>query len=248
MDEKVKKCYDKRINLVNSPGMRESFRGNPSMQEECELCGGQNGHHAPRCLKVTKSEESGIRPIPLDRIRSERGKVFERDLLGAIDVENPAYQAELKKILRPGRDGKPYGERRPLIDLMKRFQPSKDGQASSQFLEDLRLELSEMLQKDEENAIKTYTSVDTPLDVLHGIDAFISIDDEGKEQLITIDATLDRLKASMGAKADVIATDVPDANIDEDGYLSAVSRIAKKIHATLKERKDNTSRVFRSAE
>ena len=108
--------------------------------------------------------------------------------------------------------------------ILKLIQPYEDpSNPDSQFSKDLMNMIAEKLGLKEENRdkIKIYTAVGSPLDHKHGIDAFITFDDDDLGEIIV---TLDLTKNSNKdyTKADVLL-DIPEAFLisKDENYLAA---------------------------
>jgi hypothetical protein len=69
--------------------------------------------------------------------------------------------------------------------------------------------------------------VNTPLDVI-GIDSFIVLEDD-RPRVVTLDATLQREKLEKPQKADIVFSELPDPEINEEEYLQEVDKIADRI-------------------
>ncbi|MFH2063175.1 MAG: hypothetical protein ABIJ46_03425 [bacterium] len=166
----------------------------------------------------------------------DTGRTFEYQMLGEVDVSSPEYEKLLKKLSDKDRPG--YIGRRQALQLVKESQPGDPENPDRLFLKDLLLEIQDRLEKAGTTAeVRAYTAVGTPLDHLHGIDAFITaVTEDGKEHLCTIDVTLDRDKLKSGHKADLIVGKLPDPTScerQEDDYLKRIERIADQAIAKL---------------
>jgi hypothetical protein len=166
------------------------------------------------------------------------GGFSERNLFGAIDTRNLKYIEAAKKARKNSKE--PYVDFPSSVRLIKDFQPGGGGKnPKADFLNNLRIEVADRLglQSDEEmERIGAYTAIGwpekTPLDIFHGVDAFITYKAPGKDEiLVTLDNTENPEKAAAGAKADIVifGGDLPDPNDDEDGYLGMVEKIADKV-------------------
>ena len=83
-----------------------------------------------------------------------------------------------------------------------------------------------------------YSAVGSPLDTLHGVDAFLEYESRsGKLPCrVTLDATLRGSKEDeRDAKADMLIHEVPDPIENEKGYKDEINRIAGQISKILKE-------------
>ncbi len=207
----------------------------------CRYCAYDLGHsttcpaYDPRAPKPvpSKSERSGD-------VRYS-GREFEYDLFGQADVRNPEYLEALQRAKKP--DG--HITYRDAVTLVKKFQPWDPTNPSKDFFRELVLALQDKLDIDtgkNPDAVGAYTALKTPLDVLHGVDAFLTVRQGGSESIVTLDATLNKEKQASGHKADfIIGDDFPDANEDEDGYLDAIEKLAGRIASRVKESSDHAA-------
>ncbi len=171
------------------------------------------------------------------------GRLNEIDYCGEINTNDPAFQKaleEVKKTPRPDSKFPYYVNFSDSLNLVKKFQPidKNTGERidptnpAKPFLKDLRLELVDTLDLSEEEAdkVKAYTAVKSPLDIFHGVDAFLDI----KGDIVTLDLTL-RKDTSSKTKADIIVEELPnpDDPDQEDDYLKAVERKAEEISRVL---------------
>jgi hypothetical protein len=164
------------------------------------------------------------------------GKEYEFDLLGTIKT-GPAFTKEFDRLGGDVKTGYlPYNKS---IELVKRLQPWDPTNPTRDFLRELRLALIEELgiEAGQENDVKVYTAVGSPLDLKHGVDAFIEVTtEEGRQRVIrrvTLDISLNPRKAS-GHKADVVITEeIPPPEENEDKYLARVAETAKQMIKSL---------------
>jgi len=168
------------------------------------------------------------------------GHLFEWQFIGEIDVKSHKYQKELKKLQEEAaKETKnnfiPFEKS---MELAKKFQPFDPTHPNKPFARDIRISLLDLMinkgliaenEKDQDR-VKFYTAVKTPLDIFHDIDAFIEFQDsDNKKYLITFDLTLNPNK--LGYKSDIVVADLPDPNLDEDKirYLAAIEQYAQKV-------------------
>jgi hypothetical protein len=195
----------------------------------CRYCGYETSHHSscpaydPRAPKPAPVKNEGSRDVRYS------GGEFEYDLFGKADIQNPEYRKELDRLRKP--DG--YFTYKDAVDLAKKFQTWDPANPDKEFLRELVVALQDKLNIDIEknpDAVGAYSALKTPLDVLHGVDAFLTVKRDGKEEIVTLDATLNKDKQRQGHKADfVIGDEFPDVAEDEDGYLQAIDSLAGKI-------------------
>ncbi|MBI4457790.1 hypothetical protein HY633_02405 [Candidatus Uhrbacteria bacterium] len=170
------------------------------------------------------------------------GNEFEYDLFGQVDIRDPKYLVELAKATTDKQTG--YVPFRQAVDLAKKFQPGDPTNPKKDFLRELRIELVDKLGLETEkdaDAVKVFTAVKTPLDAFHGADAFVTFTKNGKEILVTLDASLrkDKITGIDKSKADVLIGEMPMPEEDEDAYLQAIENVVDKIarQIELKERR-----------
>ncbi len=165
----------------------------------------------------------------------QEGKRLEYDVLGNIE-KSFQYSAD-EAILR-----KKYGEKVPLMKVMalvKKYQPKKwdPVNPSKPFLKDLKLEIGDLLKLPENDLdkIKTFTAIDSLLDTHFGIDAFLTVEKDGREFFVTYDLTANPDKKVARHHNTILITDFvesPDSDESKDKekeavYLSKVEEIAK---------------------
>lgn len=169
----------------------------------------------------------------------QAGKEYEISYLGSIRVGadyDKAYQEALHKNPRanPETGYLPY---EAAVELVKKFQPGgPEAETNPQrdFMRELRLAVLEKLDLEEadENItdnLKTFTAVGSPLDVFHGIDAFLTFQDKNKKKkaVVTIDISL-RKKSQF--KADICEDDeIPSPEEDEGEYLKRIDTLAGQV-------------------
>lgn len=174
------------------------------------------------------------------------GRIFERELFGEFDASDPAYQAELKRLMRVDVRGNWHVTFDDSVYLVRKYTKDNPTDPSKTFLRDLRLEILDALGRRKllpDDAVKAYVSVGTPLDLKHKADAFFAIKQNSHEEIIRLDASIRPEKAEAaaagekGAEIFVGEHDVPDAVQEPDKYLEAVARYADKVLVILSERR-----------
>lgn len=164
------------------------------------------------------------------------GREHEFDVFGKFK-ETPGYREALKRMVA-GQE-KPYVPFRQSVELVERFSGEDPLHPTQEFLRDLRLEVIDKLGLDEDE-VRAYTAVDTPLDRLHGADAFLAIKPRRakRETVVTLDATLldAKLTGQQASKADVLVGDVPRP--ESDRYLDSVERYAIQVARAYEEKQD----------
>jgi len=121
------------------------------------------------------------------------------------------------------------------VGLAREFQPGDPTNPKKDFANDLRLAIIERLEErdllkpDNEDNVKFYSALGMPLDVFHGIDAFVEFTDRsGVTHRVTLDETANPKKLEGGHKADIVFAPVPDAAEEETSYLREIDRLADK--------------------
>lgn len=167
------------------------------------------------------------------------GKELEYDLFGAIDTGNPEYQKALKAAA--AENG--YVRRWEAMDLVKKFQSQDPTNPQKDFLRELRNSLTEIFDLNDEkemDRVRAYTAIGsprpTPLDVFHGIDAFITYSDKDGEYAVTFDAS--HRKKEEAVKADIIVGEMPDPNRESEDFLDMVGEIAQRVARNIARQKD----------
>ncbi|HRY62326.1 MAG TPA: hypothetical protein P5056_00970 [Candidatus Paceibacterota bacterium] len=126
------------------------------------------------------------------------------------------------------------------IDLVKRIQnvTEKHNPANPEkmIVRDIKDFLEEFLKKKSEN-VRFYSALKTPLDIMHGVDAFFEIDlekEEGKEQqkpvVVTMDITMRAKEGDKDQKANVLIRMPDGAPLSaDDDYEAKVKQIARAV-------------------
>lgn len=167
------------------------------------------------------------------------GKEYEISYLGTIKVGDEyikAYREALHKNLRANPETG-YLSYNTAMELVKKFQPGgQEGETNPQrdFMRELRLavleklKLSEAEEKITDN-LKSYTAVGSPLDVFHGVDAFLTFQTEDKKK--TAVATIDiSLRQKVNFKADICEYgEIPPPEENEDEYLKRIDSLAGQV-------------------
>lgn len=171
--------------------------------------------------------------MPVD-FAERSGKIHEAFLLGEVRREDPEYSRVLHEL---GPDTKGYLPYRKALELAKRFQPLDAETGKPQdptnppkaFPRELRIAIAEKLGllKDEDmDRLRYYTTVGSPLDAFHGVDAVIEL--EGRvpreqSRVAPFDVTLRAELEKENAKA-IVVRELHDEDSPE--FLDDVARIA----------------------
>ncbi len=152
-----------------------------------------------------------------DRMYS--GTLNERDMLGEFKA-SPQAIARLREIA----SDRGYVSYNKAMDFARQFSEKDPTDPEKPFANQLRSALIEELdlETDEEmDRLKFYSAVGTPLDVFHGVDAWIEyVSPSGARVVVTIDVTLNTNKSSH--KADVIVQEIPNMMEDKDKFLDEI--------------------------
>lgn len=170
-----------------------------------------------------------------DILRERYSRRLEEEYLGKIDIKSAAYKRALERVGQPSEKSEflYYVTRENALDLARNFQPFDPEQPDVELLRELRLAVLEKLEgyfgEFDAGKIKAYTAVDSPADILHGIDAFFDIGD----QTITLDLTIQKDKKFV--KADILIKEIPNPKdpANEDEFLKMVDEIASEIFRKL---------------
>lgn len=158
-------------------------------------------------------------------------------MFGSVSVRDSEY---LKTIKNMGAQENGYLPFNKSIELAKRFQPGNPENPDKAFLKEILLAVQDELGIDPDSgSVKAYTAIGTPLDKFHGVDAFLSIEHEGRKLMVTIDATKRPEKQAGGGKADIIVGELPNPDEDEEGFLKAVEKIGERISKIMREKYDS---------
>jgi hypothetical protein len=101
---------------------------------------------------------------------------------------------------------------------------------------DLRVGIIDELNLTEAEAdrVKIFSATQTPLDII-GIDAFIAWQPKpgDREYFVTLDIT-GRLEEKTGKEADIVFSELPDPEENEEAYLEEIEEIAKNAAQILR--------------
>ena len=163
------------------------------------------------------------------------GRLFEEELVGEADIKNPEYQKALKiaqeqeaKTLK--KEG--YLRFRKALELAKKFQPGDPTNPRRPFGRELRIALQDLLNlktEEEMDRVKFYTAIGTPLDKIHGVDAFMEYEDLDKKiYRATFDFTTNPQKKVYKSDIMVLEKELPDSQLDSAGFLEKIEEYAKR--------------------
>lgn len=176
--------------------------------------------------------------IPIEK-RGYTGKMFEEDFVGSIPKGADYRSALLKLQEKSKKNG--YVGFNDSVDLVKKFQPWDPTNPGKDFARDLRIEVIDRLnlaKEEDMEKVRFYTAVGSPLDVFHGVDAFLEYaDKEGEIHRVTFDLSLDSEKEER-RKADLVVKELSDPQTETEKYLEEVAQIAEKAAALIAEKKE----------
>lgn len=179
----------------------------------------------------------------------QTGNIFEWQYIGEVDTNSREYQKELLRLQEEAaekgstRGHIPYEE---AMELARKFQPFDPTHPNKPFARDVRISLLDLMinkklitnSEEDQDRVKFYTAVKTPLDTFHDVDAFVEFKDlDNKKYLVTFDLTLNPQKQKY--KSDIIVTKLPDPNLDEEKikYLATIEEYAQKALGCIEMRK-----------
>ncbi|MFA6446157.1 MAG: hypothetical protein WCW14_02825 [Candidatus Paceibacterota bacterium] len=131
------------------------------------------------------------------------------------------FEDEVLGVVKTSWDGKTYFQFREAMNMVKQ---SQDGTPKTEFARKLCDEVAKQLHA-RPGEIKYYTSVRTPLDRFHGIDALL----EFEGQFITIDASMNHQKEGSTKAHVIIGQEALDGDVDlgASDIVSCFKRVIK---------------------
>ncbi len=164
------------------------------------------------------------------------GNLFETEQIGEVDVKNQKYLETLKKVVaeEAGHGMKSgYIRFQKGIELAKKFQPCDPANPTKPFGKEIIIALQDLLKFESEedmDRIKFYTASGTPLDKLHGVDAFLELEDKDKKVYrATFDLTVNPNKKAYKSDIVVLEQNLPDPTLKPKEYLEAIESYAKQV-------------------
>ena len=132
---------------------------------------------------------------------------------------------------------KRYMKYKEAMNLVKDKQAFEPGDPDPRFANDLHASIAEKLKLDDYGKLKFFSSVDSPLDYYHGVDAFFEVEGkDGKKRIVTIDISGNSKKDK--GKADVLINmpmDGLDPKEDRDDYIKKIKEATSEIADRLRE-------------
>ena len=160
----------------------------------------------------------------------DTGRIFEARFMGSAVVD-PQFVQELARL--PRAEGYRFPKKVDVFRLYEKFYKGDLTNPTGIHAKELRLAVADELGLSEEQLerLRFYSTLQTPIDVLMGVDGFLSYQEAKNrpEQFVTLDATLRTRKIKEGAKADVLIGELPDAVQEEDAYFEAIQGYAQQI-------------------
>lgn len=171
------------------------------------------------------------------------GREAEEGFLGSVDNANTKYRAALLRRgipegLLQNMSGRPlpHISFRDALEIAKIGQPWKDpANPEKDFLRELRIEIADRLgigaDKEALDRLRVYTAVGSPLDLLHGVDAFFEFDKKNGTRLwVFLDIT--NAPAHKQEKLGVMIVDanaIGDPAENEREYQKSIEALAAEI-------------------
>ncbi len=171
----------------------------------------------------------------------KKGKELEYSLLKSIK-NSPyfsQYKEELDLLVQKYAEEKKRVPLKEAMDLVKKYQPAGWDAVNppKQLLKDLKLEVGELLQLSDADMdkVKAYTAVDSLLDSDFGVDAFLTLENKGKEYFVTYDVTMNPNKEQGKHQNTILIADFAEppepgektSPEQENAYMASVEKIAK---------------------
>jgi hypothetical protein len=177
------------------------------------------------------------------RPEQETGREHEADVFGTFDVRDPEYREALRKILEGKAEE--YIPFQKAVELVREFSKEDPENPKADFLRDLRIAVEDALPGAQ---VLGYSAIGTALDFFHRTDAFLVIKYEGRETIISLDATInpEKLRAPNNYKMNVIVGRIPDPNFQAEPYLTAVDEYADRVVAMLRAQQNRAAGDQRS--
>ncbi|MDA2921881.1 hypothetical protein MYX07_01300 [Patescibacteria group bacterium AH-259-L07] len=143
-------------------------------------------------------------------IQHYTGEEFEQEVLGCCG--------------RGGWNGD-YIPYRKSLALVKRFQPWNPAEPRPEVARALHASVALALNIEDWSELMLYTSINSPLDYYHGIDAFF----EYKGRVVTLDVTINPHKGQYKADFTIYRKDVYflDGGINQEGIRAIGNEIAR---------------------
>jgi hypothetical protein len=165
----------------------------------------------------------------LKKILSETTLAVVREILRGNEIPKEARKI-VKESLKEIRNKKDQ-----IIEIVKKYQKFDPTNPNTDFLRELRLAIADELglhEIEEMEKIKVFSAIRSPLDVI-GIDGFVTWQINGKEIVVTLDASL---REKEFGEADIIFGELPDPKENEEDYLKEIEKIARKVAKIFKSR------------
>lgn len=174
------------------------------------------------------------------------GGIFERQILGdgrkLIDLEKAS--ASLQEKVKNGE----YLTFEEAIAFVKDNYKDDPTDPEKVIANDLHAMVAQDLCPEDYAQLQFYCATGTPLDYLHGVDAFFEFSDkEGNIHRVTLDATVNEKKTEEDIKADVLLKDMPSKRLEKEKYKNHLREISDKILAVFEDRIEELKKQKRRA-
>ncbi len=146
------------------------------------------------------------------------------------DTSEPLWRKRARELGATENGFLPYEKS---VQLAHEYQPGDPTNPSKDFANDLRLAIIErleergLLEPGNEDNVKFFSAVGMPLDIFHGVDAFVEVlDAKNNAYRVTLDETTNPRKLAEGHKANLVFAPPADAVQNQDKYLAEVDQLA----------------------
>ena len=165
------------------------------------------------------------------------GAEVERDMLGAVTMKGSVQLGRgLARMMDRAKESGGYLSYEDAVRLVKEGTEQDPENPSADFANDLRIELLDKLESEfgTGGAVRVFATNGTPLDIFHGVDAFIEyqLPDMPRPARVTVDVSINTSKG-VDYKADFVIGEAPDPDNEEEEYLAFVEGVAERILGTL---------------
>ncbi len=163
----------------------------------------------------------------------DSGRIYESRFLGAAEVDEE-FSRELEKLPRGAR--RRFKDDEDVYRLFREHYKGDPTDPKGIHAKELRGALIDALDLSEEDfdKVKFYTALGVPaIDHMMGVDGFFEYTDpkSGAVRRVTIDVTMKHSKENP--KADIVISELPDAQQEADEYVRAIDDYAAKIAKVL---------------
>ncbi len=187
-----------------------------------------------------------------------RGKLREADVFGYPKWEESLKQTARKEGAVPHLDAyRTYQEfksgryvpYREALAFVQDAYPLDPHNPQKPFAKELRIEIADKLglqTTEEMRRIKLYSTLNSPIDRFHGVDAIVVYDDPKYGTIrVTIDETENTQKIGAEHKADILMYGVTAEPEDETKFLQSVGLWADEIAAKIEKKREEIAKAQR---